>query len=192
MYRVQLDRNWEWVMPDWKTFEVTHAPGPDGKSRLRLSVSKEFVDRHFDANRLTPLFQMSAHVYGRLPNINLIKQVEQAKPTTTLTTLDDAIACFEGIERPHDDEHNGDTVLIYVLRPDVTIERRVSMACQAAAAVPPKSSVLTALVRTNLDLHDENGVIGGCITRLEWVFAGNDGLPKLHETRYTTKHWSKT
>jgi hypothetical protein len=179
-------------MPDCKTFEAIDAPSTVEGARLRLRVSQEFIDRHFEISRLTPIFQLNAHVFGRLPNINLIKQVASSNPTTHLTTLDDAIACFEGIERPHDDERNGDTVLVYVIRPEVTIERRQSMACQAAAAVPPQSSVLTVLVRTNLDLHDDEGTIDGCITRLEWVVAGKDGLPKSHETRYTTQHWTKT
>ncbi|WP_299968422.1 hypothetical protein [uncultured Roseobacter sp.] len=179
-------------MPDWKTFEVVDAPGPTKDSGLRLTVSQEFIDRHFEISRLTPIFQMNAHIYGRLPDINLISQVANSDPTTDLTTLNDAVACFEGIERPHDDERNGDTVLVYVLQPAVTIERTVSMACQASAAVPPKSSVLTVLVRTNLDLQDGEGAIDGSITRIEWVVAGNDGLPKSHETRYTTQHWTKT
>jgi len=179
-------------MSDWKTFEPIDVPGLNDGARLRLTVSQEFIDRHFEISRLTPIFQMNAHIYGRLPDINLISQVEKSEPTTQLTTLDDAIACFEGIERPHDDEQNGDTVLVYVMRPDVTIERKQSMACQASAAVPPKSSVLTVLVRTNLDLHDGDGAIDGSITRLEWVVAGNDGLPKSHETRYARQHWTKT
>ncbi|MEQ8867939.1 MAG: hypothetical protein RLN94_22215 [Roseovarius sp.] len=179
-------------MPDWKTFEAVEAPGRTDDKTLRLMVSQEFVDRHFEVNRLTPIFQLNAHVFGRLPEINLIDQVQKSDPTTHLTTLHDAIACFEGIERPHDDEKNGDTVLVYVLRPTVTIERKPSMACQAAAAVPPKSSVLTVLVRTNQDLHDDCGQVDGCITRVEWVVAGIDGLPKSHETRYTTQHWIRT
>ena len=179
-------------MPNWKTFETIDAPAADQNKRIRLSVSQEFVDKHLEANRLTPIFQVSSHIYGRLPDINLISQVQNADPTTHLTTLDDAIACFEGIERPHDDELNGDTVLIYVLRPSASIQRQAGMGCQAAVVVPAKSTVLTVLVRTNLALQDDGGDINGCITRIEWVFAGDDGLPKSHEKRYTTLRWIKT
>lgn len=179
-------------MPHWKEFESLTAPGRDQAQRFRFIVSQEFVDKHFQINRLTPIFQTGAHLYGRLPEINLIESVRDGDPKVHLTTLDDSIACFEGIMRPHDDEQNGESVLIYVLRPSVTIERIKSMACQAGAVVPPKSTVLTVLVRTNVDLQDEDGPVDGIITRLEWVMAGDDGLPKRHESRYTTTHWERS
>ena len=180
-------------MADWKTFEPFEAPGRKQNERLRFTVSQEFVDINFQVNRLTPLFQASAHLYARLPDINLINLVAEANPTPTLTTLDDALACYEGIMRPHDDEDNGDSVLIYVLRPSVTIERYLSMACQARAFIPPTKSLLTALVRTNKAIHDENGALDGCVTRLEWILAeGEDKmLPKNAKTRYKVQHWVK-
>lgn len=180
-------------LADWKTFESFEAPGRVKTERLRFTVSQEFIDMHFQSNRLTPLFQASAHLYKRLPEINLISIVKTASPTPTLTNLDDAYACYEGIKRPHDDEDNGDSVLVYVLRPAVTIERQVSMACLARAIVPIQKSVLTALVRTKLPIQSVNHAIDGCVTRLEWVSAETEGdnemLPRNAKMRYRVKHW---
>lgn len=177
-------------MPAWNDFEIFTAPGRDKNIRMRFIISKEFIDTHTEINKLTPLFQTTAHLYGRLPNINLISRVEDADPTPTLMTLDDASACYEGIKRPLDDENNGSSVLIYILKPDVTIERSASMTCMARAAIPPNNSVLTVLVRTNQGLQDDCGDIDGCVTRLEWVFSGdNDFLPKDADTRYDKKYW---
>ena len=178
-------------MADWRSFEAFSAPGRNKSERLRFIISQEFLDTHFKVNRLTPIFQTSAHLFARLPEINLIGRVSGGQPAVHLTTLDDAYACFEGIQRPHDDEDNGDSVLVYVLRPLVTIERVVSMTCQAGPLVPPPDCVLTVLVRTNLGLQDAEGNIDGVVTRLEWVLAdGKDKtLPKNAESRYKVAHW---
>lgn len=178
-------------MSDWKTFEPFTAPGRVKTERLRFSVSQEFVDTHFQIHKLTPLFQAKTHLYATLPNVNLIRLVAASVPPPTLTTLDDAYACFEGIRRPHDDEDNGDSVLVYVMRPSVTVESHLSMACQVRAVTPPTKTVLTVLVRTNKGLHDDGGAIDGCVTRLEWVFAEGENilLPKGANMRYTAQHW---
>lgn len=179
-------------MADWKTFEAIEAPGRERSKLLRLTISQEFVDTYFSVNRLTPIFQASAHIFGRLPAINLIDRVASSKPSPTLTTLRDAYALYEGVERPHDEENNGDSVLIYVLRPEITIEHHQSMACQARALTPPQHSVLTALVRTDGGLHGGPNGVEGAITRLEWVFAervGNRMLPKGADKRYGKNHW---
>ena len=68
-------------MAEWKNFEVFEAPAPDKKERLRLSISQELIDTNFDVMKLTPIFQISTHLFGRLPNINLISMVEKAEPS---------------------------------------------------------------------------------------------------------------
>ena len=178
-------------MAHWKTFEPFTAPGRVRSDRLRFTVSQEFVDTHFQIHKLTPLFQASTHLYARLPEVNLIRLVAASVPPPVLTTLDDAYACFEGIQRPHDDEDNGDSVLVYVLRPPVTVEWHQSMACSVRAVAPPTKTVLTVLVRTNKTLHDDAGALDGCVTRLEWVFADGEQilLPKGADVRYTRRHW---
>ena len=178
-------------MADWNTFDSFMAPGRDRENRLRFTVSQEFVDTHLQIHKLTPLFQVKTHLYATLPEINLIHLVAASVPPPVLTTLDDAYACFEGIQRPHDDEDNGDSVLVYVLRPAVTVESYPSMTCQLRAVTPPTKTVLTVLVRTNKALHDANGAIDGCVTRVEWVFAEGEDilLPKYADVRYTRRHW---
>lgn len=178
-------------MPKWNEFEPFEAPGRDRSARVRLTISQEYVDTLVEVRRLTPLFWLSSHVFGRLPEINLIRLVENAQPTTQLTTLDDAYALFEGIKRPHDDENNGESVLVYVLRPSVSIEFAASMGCQAQAALPPENAVLTVLVRTNKPLQDEDGEIHGVVTRIEWVISEGkkEILPKEYEKRYNKRHW---
>lgn len=178
-------------MEKWCEFGVASANSRDKKTQLTFTVSQEFIDIHLDIRRLTPLFMLATHVFGALPPINAIAKLESANPSPTLMTLLDAHACFEGIERPHDDEDNGDTVLVYVLKPVTTIEYRANLSCVAEAAKPPNSSVLTVLVRTNGALQDGNVSLDGHITRIEWVLSSPDdnNLPKAHETRYRIRHW---
>ena len=178
-------------MTSWNEFGVFEAPGRKKEELVRLTVSQEFINTHMEIRRLTPLYQFHAHVLGRLPQINLISKLENSALVPDLTTLNDSTALFEGIKRPHDDEDNGDSVLIYVLRPTISIEWAATMSVMAQAIVPPQNSVLTVLVRTNLDLQDDAGPIHGCVTRVEWVKSSPDSqfLPNNSDQRYETKHW---
>ena len=103
------------------------------------------------------------------------------------------IASFSGICRPHDEEKNGSSVLVYVLNPDYSIKFEPSMVCQATAIKVPKRTVLTVQVRPEwAGQPNENGV-NGVISRLEFVTSSEDDprLPAGHQERYEKQLWQK-
>jgi hypothetical protein len=108
-------------MENWLSFPDVSAPsGLNRKIMYRYRVSLEFVERNASISRNTPILQIWAHIVGQLPPINNISRLAGATPTPTLSTLAKAVGCFQGLKRPHDDEHDGDSVLIYVLIPSLT------------------------------------------------------------------------
>jgi hypothetical protein len=135
-------------MENWLTFPEVSAPsGLSRKVANRYRISPEFVERNASISRNTPILQIWAHIVGQLPPINNISRLAGATPTPTLSTLANSVGCFQGLKRPHDDEHDGDSVLIYVLNPLVTIAYHADMVCLAKAVTVPKNTVLTVQAR---------------------------------------------
>lgn len=179
-------------MAEWLEFEETEAPNPDkGKAPLKVALSKEFINTNFELRKLTPLFQAWCHLFGKMPPINNISKVENSETPPSLLTLGDATACFGGINRPHDNEENGDSVLVYVLEPTISIEYSASMVCLAQPVPVPENTVFTVLVRQNHPLQNEYGDVNGIVTRLEQVLCSpdNNRLPKNYESRYLERFW---
>lgn len=178
-------------MQNWLSLPDVSAPGWVRKEKVVYRVSPEFIDRNAGINRNSPLMQVWAHVVGELPPINNIGRLAGAFPTPTLTTLADAVGCFQGLKRPHDDEHDGDSVLIYVLNPLVTIAYHADMVCLAKAVTVPKNTVLTVQVRPNHPLLKGESQLNGVLTRLEFVSsdASDPTMPVDHGTRYARLLW---
>jgi hypothetical protein len=181
-------------MTNWLAFPTVMAPNPKrGETNLTLVVSETFIQRNSSNNRNTPILQLWAHVIGQLPPINNISKVAGSSITPTLLTLNDATACFGGINRPHDDEENGHSVLVYVLNPKVSIQFEPSMTCQARSVVVPPKSVLTVQVRPAFSGQAVDQGVNGIVTRLEFVV--NDEkeplLPKGFQVRYDKMFWRK-
>lgn len=132
-----------------------------------------------------------AHLCGQLPPINAIKILEKGDLVPTISTLHDATACFQGIERPHLMEDNGDNVVVYILKPDVTIQFASAMACMARALKPAIPFVLTVQVVLAKSLHDCPNGVSGIVTRIEPVACDpeNNNLPVDFSTRYRTQCW---
>jgi hypothetical protein len=179
-------------MSHWLEYPTTTAPNPDkSKDNLTLRLSPELVSQHFAGRRLTPLFQAWCPLFGELPPINNIGKVAKAVPPPTLTTLHDAVACFGGIQRPHDKEQNGDSVLVYVLNPPVSIEFSPSLVCMAQPVQVPVNSVLTVQVRPNFPLQQGRDGVEGLITKIEYVFGDerDSRLPRDYDSRYGKNFW---
>jgi hypothetical protein len=182
-------------MGNWLDFPIVAAPAAHDRSAIsRYEISRTFITKHADNRRCTPIFQLWAHVIGQLPPINNIGRVQQADPTPSLTTLADSVACFQGINRPHDREEDGCSVLVYVLNPSVSIKFLPDMVCLATALKVPRETVLTVQVRPDVkDLsgHSERESINGVITRLEFVWAdpSQPTLPKKYSERYAKTLW---
>jgi hypothetical protein len=179
-------------MEHWLTFPEVSAPcGLDRKAIHRYRVSPEFIERNASIGRNTPILQLWAHVVGKLPPINNISRLAGATPTPALTTLLKAVGCFQGLKRPHDDEHDGDSVLIYILNPLVTIAYHADMVCLAKAVTVPKNTVLTVQVRPKHPLLTAESQLNGVVTRLEFVSsdASDPTMPVDHGTRYARLLW---
>jgi hypothetical protein len=103
----------------------------------------------------------------------------------------DSVACFSGLQRPHDDERDGASVLVYVLNPKVSLEYSPSLVCLAQAVPVPSNCVLTVQVRPNFPLQQGEDGVNGLVTRLEFVV--NDGrdsrLPRDFDSRYKAQKW---
>jgi hypothetical protein len=163
----------------------------DRSQTMTLGISDDMTGARSRNFRHTPLFMFWAHIVGQLPPINAIQLLAESNPTPTLLTLNDARACFQGIQRPHLLEDNGDNVLVYVLRPTVTLEFATSMACLARAVRPAVPFVLTVQVVLADALQNSATHVDGIITRIEAVESDphEADLPVDYGTRYRRRCW---
>jgi hypothetical protein len=178
-------------MANWLSLPDVTAPGMIRRDRVTYRISPEFVEKNSGVNRATPVMQLWAHIVGTLPPINNIARLAAARPTPTLTTLQNSVALYQGINRPHDDERDGDSVLVYVVNPLVSIAYHLDMACVAKAVTLPKNTVLTVQVRPNHPLLKGESQLNGVVTRLEFVSSDpmDPTVPVDHGTRYARLLW---
>jgi hypothetical protein len=179
----------------WLTLPTVAGPAPEDRSRTAYYVvSDHYLDCHGTTFRRSPVFWAWAHVVGELPPINNIQRVDRGIDVPTLMTLEDSVACFRGVKRPYDDEAAGESVLIYVLNPEVTLEYVWDLVCLAQSKRVPDNTCLTVQVKPlKSPLPGQNGEIEGVVTRLEFV-SGDGGepiLPKGFEDRYIERLWRK-
>jgi hypothetical protein len=157
-------------------------------------ISPSFLQSHAGIFRRTPIFQVWTHLVGELPPINNVSRLAKGALVPTLTTLDDSVACFEGVNRPYCEEANGESVLVYILRPEVSIAYEPDMACLAKAVRVPAKTVLTVQVQPRKTLQTAADNVDGIVTRLEFVSCGEeDGLilPQRHSDRYGKLLWKR-
>ena len=184
---------------DWLSPPIVEAPHPNNPDEhWKCRVSQDLLARNAMIARRTPIFQIWCHVVGQLPPINNIDMLLDGHEETwpTRTTLKDAVACFQGVKRPYDNEGDGASVLIYILAPKVSIKYQPDMACLASAVRLPKDTILTVQIRP----ADSGGAlqpleqdVDGIITRIEPV-AGEGGgstLPANHQHRYASLLWKQ-
>jgi hypothetical protein len=181
-------------MPEtcWYDPPLVSAPHYEDRSRtMTLGVSDDMTGARSRNFRHTPLWMFWTHIVGQLPPINAVGLLAESDPTPTIQTLADATACFQGIQRPHLLEDNGDNVLVYVLRPAVTIEFASAMACMARAIRPVVPFVLTVQAVLADALQVPATHVDGIITRIEAVASDPNerDLPIDHGTRYRRRCW---
>jgi hypothetical protein len=177
-------------MAGWLQFPPVVAPSADRGAEVFYEISEDFLGGHAGIGRRTPIFQAWAHLVGDLPPINNVARLARGPLPPTLCTLKDAVACFQGLQRPHDKEKNGESVLIYVLNPLVTVIFYPDLACLARAQKVPVGVVLTVQVRPHPPLLASQSQLNGLVTRLEFVSsAPGVSLPADYETRYAKPLW---
>jgi hypothetical protein len=178
----------------WLHPPLVAAPAPEDRNRIAYYVvSDHYLDCHGSVLRHSPVFWAWAHVVGELPPINNISRVDRGPDVPTLTTLDDSVACFRGVKRPYDDEPAGESILVYVLNPEVTLEYVWDLVCVAKSVRVPSNTCLTVQVKPlkKTPLRRENRDVEGVVTRLEFVSGdgGEPTLPKRFEDRYIEQLW---
>lgn len=161
------------------------------KAEIEYGISAEFPELASSGRRRTPLFQVWAHAVGQLPPLPNIVRFETKVHHPTLTTLHDAVACFKGVNRPHTGESDGDSILVYVLNPEVSIKYLPSMVCVAESLVVPKHTVLTVQVAPSGTLQETSSGVSGILTRMEFVSSTPEEpqLPVNHADRYGQRCW---
>jgi hypothetical protein len=174
-------------------YDPPHVKAPHYENRddhMTFGVSDDLTGTRSRNFRHTPLFMFWTHIVGQLPPINAIGHLAEADPTPTLLTLYDATACFQGIERPHLKD-NGDSVVVYILKPAVSIEFASSMVCLARAVRPAIPFVLAVQAVLTDALHTPPKGIDGIITRIEAVACdpSDADLPVDYGTRYRRQCW---
>jgi hypothetical protein len=179
----------------WLRPPAVQAPSGDDRAKSATYViSESYMYCLQGISRLSPIFQLWAHVVGDAPPINNISRISRLPVKPSLTTLADSVACFRGVKRPYDDEKDGASILVYVLNPAVTLVRDADMVCLAKAAKVSPDVALTVQVKPikKADLQQGNDPLhDGVVTRLEFVPGVGRGpvLPKRHEERYVTRLW---
>ena len=99
----------------WADLPPIVAPLPTDPTKLiKLDVSREFIVGNLRKNNRTPIYQAWAHLVGRVPPVPNIDFLNRLGVAPTLTTLENAHACFRGVERPLGDDLNGAKVYISI------------------------------------------------------------------------------
>lgn len=196
--------NQHWLKPP-----LVLAPSPNDRGKLvRFEISNTFLRTLVTSRRITPIFWVWAHVIGELPPINNVSRLLQVDVVPSLTTLEQSIACFRGVKRPYDDEEEGESILVYVLNPTVSLDRDVNLVCPAKAVKVPSNTCLTVQVKPTTALHkslsalnseptrffdltEDAETIHGVVTRLEFISGTGDRpvLPRRYEERYHQRLW---
>lgn len=160
---------------------------------VKLAISGDFGPaRRPDGNWLrTPVYQVWLHLLGQLPPFPNASVAERDGVELSYTTLDQATACFRGLERPHGMEDNGDSVIVYVLGITGTVQYHARMTAPIRGVPVRQGTVLTVQARQNDSDHKVNGDLYATITKLELVRADatNPNLPARFGSRYRTQCW---
>lgn len=179
-----------WLRPP----KVSAPSGADRNRAVNYKVSEHYLDCLGAVFRQTPVFQTWVHVIGELPPINNISRVMRGGTGPTLTTLHDSVACFRGVNRPYDDEALGESVLVYVINPRVSLDYVADLVCAAKTVQVPGNTCLTVQVKPfKTPLQQDGLLVEGVVTRLEFVTGTGTGdkptLPEDCEGRYIERLW---
>ena len=179
-------------MSNWLEFPIVSAPDPLGrKEPVYFEISEEYVATNARLRRRTPIFQLWAHVVGRLPPINNAHVILADPAVPTICTLHDSVACFQGVNRPLDTDDDGTLMRAYILNPKVSIEYEPGLACVARSVQIPAGIVAMVLVKPILSLQKLEKSVTGQVTRIEFVLRDErePTLPKGARNRFSQQLW---
>ena len=179
-------------MSHWLEFPIVSAPGPLGRHEaVYYEISEEYVATNARLRRRTPIFQLWAHVVGRLPPINNAHVILADPAVPTICTLHDSVACFQGVKRPFDTDDDGALMRAYILNPKVSIEYDPGLACVARTVQIPSRIVAMVLVKPIFPLQKHGKSVTGQVTRIEFVLRDEREpiLPKDARNRFSRQLW---
>ena len=179
---------------NWLNFPPVPALDPrNPDTPLQLRVAGSTLIQLYRSQRRTALWQGWAHLVGTSPPIPNTSVIRATIPPSAFGSLVDPAACFRGINRPHLQETNGDSVYVYILNPSHTLQWHSSMVCVAKLVSVPPNTVLAIYVRLTDALQIGNNDIGGAITGWEFIPADERDplLPEGYRTRYIEEVWRR-
>jgi hypothetical protein len=176
----------------WRSPPHVNAPAHDDRTKTAIySISDDLTGANRANIVRTTLYQIWVHLHGVVPPLNNAGVIRTRAPAPTLSTLADATACFQGIRRPHLTEDDGNSVLVYVLKPMATVEFYPDMVAPIRGVAFPDSAVLTVQVCLKNALQNVVQGVDGLVTKLEMVAASasDKSLPLNFDSRYAKRNW---
>jgi len=175
---------------EWLKFpDRVAAPAPSDRTiGCELGIAQNDVRKLALAGRRQAAFELWSVVLGQAPPVPGVAQRNNPQPDD-LTSLIDAHACFQGIQRPLAEDDNGENVIAYVLRPHYYYEYDPTMVSVASKVPVPRDVVYVVYAR----MHTTTGANKKIGTVTHWGFVESDPkalfLPINHSSRYRNRLW---
>lgn len=176
----------------WANIPNIDAPHPENKSPIRLGVSRPFIIGNLRKNVRTPIYQAWAHLAGKVPPVPNVEFLLQKGTLPSLTTLNDAYACFKGVSRPHGSEWDGASVYTYLIKVGVTVRFVHTPPVSVPATHKLDDDLSLAIyVTAGEGLQSLGESVWGTALRVELVetLPEDSSLPVDHESRYDERLW---
>lgn len=181
--------------PSWLELPVSvRARMPTNRNQpCEFSLPMVDAEKAALAARRQLLMELWSVVLGQPPPVPNVSTWGPNKPADKgLSCLEDAHACFQGINRPLAEDDSGEKVLVYIIKPRFFYVFTPHMVCVARKADVPPDLVFAVYVRAENPDALEADKIGGMITHWHFVEASGDSrflLPVNHTARYRVQRW---
>lgn len=165
---------------------------------VRYRFAQHDLRKDMQQNKLQPFFSAWSLIFGRLPPIPNVSRLSKQLQTRSLTSLQNAHACFRGLKRPLADDNRGFDIFAFVTKPLFYAAHSPGMVCQASLAPVPDDLVFVTYVRIDHHADSRKLVRSEAAVRLtgiitHWGFVescpDNPMMPIGFEERYRTRTW---
>jgi len=174
--------------PEWLDFPPTvSAKSPDDpNARIELALASGDAVRMARIGRRQLTFEMWSMILGVEPPVPGVGH-RNRNISGPLSSLMDAHALFQGIERPLAEDDEGADVLAYVIKPKFMYENNPNMVSVALKVPVPQDLVFVAYAR----LAQAKEGLRGTLTHWHLVEADTKDplLPVDFSTRYRARLW---
>ena len=183
-----LDRvvaNAPWLQ--FPSFVASRSPA-DHSCSLTWRIDSCSVHEDFRINLRQSTLDLWSRVLGRCPPMpGAMLQLGENK----LMSLADAHACFLGVNRPFDEDDNGENILAYVIKPRVCFEYKPSLSGVAKLMILPTDVVFVVYVKLDVAYNLFIANPGGVVTHWSTVEADTieSRLPRDQLVRFGKRLW---